>query len=206
MVRSMMSYSSLPDSFWGYALQTAAYILNQVPSKTVPGTPYERWSGRKSVLSYFRIWGCPAHVLRQKTGKLSSRSELCMFVGYPPVTKGYLFYSPSDKKTFVSTSAHCLEDDYIRDAKPRSRLVIEEMQEEGSSNSQVRNSSQPVSQETHSETEPSVLRRSGRVVRQPDRFGMINVGGKAFTAISDDGVEDPVSYSAAMANPDANLW
>ena len=24
--------------FWGYALETAAYILNQVPSKTVPGT------------------------------------------------------------------------------------------------------------------------------------------------------------------------
>ena len=28
MVRSMMSYSSLLDSFWGYALETAAYILN----------------------------------------------------------------------------------------------------------------------------------------------------------------------------------
>ena len=56
MVRSMMSYASLPDSFWGYALQTAAHILNQVPSKTVLGTPYERWSGKKSVLNYFRIW------------------------------------------------------------------------------------------------------------------------------------------------------
>ena len=52
MVRSMMSYASLPDSFWGYAIQTAAHILNQVPSKTVPGTPFERWSGRKSVLDY----------------------------------------------------------------------------------------------------------------------------------------------------------
>ena len=32
MVRSMLSYSSLPESFWGYALETAAYILNLVPS------------------------------------------------------------------------------------------------------------------------------------------------------------------------------
>ena len=55
MVRSMMSYSSLSDSFWGYALETAAYILKQVPSKAVPGTPYKRWSGRKSVLNHFRI-------------------------------------------------------------------------------------------------------------------------------------------------------
>ena len=35
MVRSMMSYSSLPLSFWGYALQTAVYILNIVPSKSI---------------------------------------------------------------------------------------------------------------------------------------------------------------------------
>ena len=28
MVRSMMSHASLPISFWGYALETAAYILN----------------------------------------------------------------------------------------------------------------------------------------------------------------------------------
>ena len=91
MVRSMMSHASLPDSFWGYALQTAAHILNQVPSKTVLGTPYERWSGRKSVLNYFRIWGCPAYVLKPKTGKLASRSELCLFVGYPLRTRGYIF-------------------------------------------------------------------------------------------------------------------
>ena len=77
MVRSMMSYASLPDSFWGYALQTAAHILNQVPSKTVLGTPFERWSGKKSVLNYFRIWGCPAYVLKPKAGKLASRYELC---------------------------------------------------------------------------------------------------------------------------------
>ena len=38
MVRSMMSYSTLPLSFWGYALQTAYYILNQVPIKSTPRT------------------------------------------------------------------------------------------------------------------------------------------------------------------------
>ena len=42
MVRLIMSYSSLSDSFWGYALETVAYILNQVLSKAVPETPYER--------------------------------------------------------------------------------------------------------------------------------------------------------------------
>ena len=41
MVWSMMSYSTLPNSFWGYTLQTAANILNVVPSKAVLKTPME---------------------------------------------------------------------------------------------------------------------------------------------------------------------
>ena len=35
MVRSMMSFIQLPDLFWGYVVETAAYILNMVPSKSV---------------------------------------------------------------------------------------------------------------------------------------------------------------------------
>ena len=41
MVRSMMSYGSLPSNFWGYALETTQYILNLVSSKMVPTTPKE---------------------------------------------------------------------------------------------------------------------------------------------------------------------
>ena len=72
MVRSMLSYSSLPESFWGYALETAAYILNLVPSKSVSKTPTELWKGRKPSLNHIRIWGAPAHVLVQKQQKLDS--------------------------------------------------------------------------------------------------------------------------------------
>ncbi|KAL1192003.1 Retrovirus-related Pol polyprotein from transposon TNT 1-94 [Cardamine amara subsp. amara] len=34
MVRSMMSHTDLPLSFWGYALETSAFTLNRVPSKS----------------------------------------------------------------------------------------------------------------------------------------------------------------------------
>src|SRR6185503_11347983 len=34
MVQSMMSQSDLPLLFWGYTLQTAAFTLNRVPSKS----------------------------------------------------------------------------------------------------------------------------------------------------------------------------
>jgi hypothetical protein len=46
MVRSMISYSTLPVSLWMEALKTAIHILNRIPSKSVPKTPYEMWTGR----------------------------------------------------------------------------------------------------------------------------------------------------------------
>ena len=48
MVRSMMAQASLPISFWGDALLTAAYLLNRVPSKSIELTPCELWTGRKT--------------------------------------------------------------------------------------------------------------------------------------------------------------
>ena len=89
------------------------YILNDVPSKSVPQTPHELWNGRKPSLQHLRIFGCSAHVLKGKTEKIESRIETCIFVGYPKETKGYYFYSPSDLKVFVSTNAKFLEKDYI---------------------------------------------------------------------------------------------
>ena len=126
-MRSMLSYSSLPISFWGYAIETAMYLLNLVPSKTVPKTPTELWKGRKPSLSHIRIWGAPAHVLRKDPNKLESRTEVCMFVGYPKGTRGGLFYSPSDKKVIVSTHTTFLEEDYISNFKPKSKIILEEL-------------------------------------------------------------------------------
>ena len=70
MARSMLSYSTLQISFWEYALNTAMYLLNLVPSKSVPKTPVELWIGRKHSMRHLHIWGCSAHVLKGKSDKL----------------------------------------------------------------------------------------------------------------------------------------
>nr|GEW53947.1 zinc finger, CCHC-type [Tanacetum cinerariifolium] len=67
MVRSMMSQTTLPKSFWDYALETATRILNIVPTKKVEKTPYENvtsrfqqnlgdlhWSTVKNILKYLK--------------------------------------------------------------------------------------------------------------------------------------------------------
>ena len=55
MVRSILSYLTLPISFWGYALNTAMYLLNLVPLKFVPKTPVELWIGRKPSMRHLHI-------------------------------------------------------------------------------------------------------------------------------------------------------
>nr|GEV28362.1 retrotransposon protein, putative, Ty1-copia subclass [Tanacetum cinerariifolium] len=53
-VRSMMSQTTLPKSFWDYALETVARILNMVPTNKVEKIPYEVWHGQAPKLSYLK--------------------------------------------------------------------------------------------------------------------------------------------------------
>ncbi|KAL0451534.1 UNVERIFIED_CONTAM: hypothetical protein Slati_1131500 [Sesamum latifolium] len=55
MVRSMMNFTELPPSFWGYAIETATKLLNIAPSKMVPQTPYEIWHGKPASYKYLRV-------------------------------------------------------------------------------------------------------------------------------------------------------
>jgi hypothetical protein len=56
MVRSMMRETDLPLSSWGYALETAAFTLNRVPTKSVERTSYEIWTEKRPRLSFLKVW------------------------------------------------------------------------------------------------------------------------------------------------------
>ena len=201
MVRSMMSYSDLPHSFWGFALETAAYILNAVPTKAAPNTPVELWTGRKPSLRHFRIWGCPAHVLTGDASMVEPKTEVCFFVGYPKGTKGGLFYNPKSQRVFVSTNARFLEDDYVINHKPRSHIVLEEIRTDINVTPEnipdVRIETPPVT------TIQKSPRRSGRVVHQPERYMFL---GESLDRIPEELDSEPGNYSEALQDKDANLW
>jgi hypothetical protein len=88
-----MSQTDLPLSFWGYSLETAAFTLNRVPTKSVERTPHEIWTGKHPRLSFLRVWRCEAYVKRLMSDKLTPKSDKYFFVGYPRETKGYYFYN-----------------------------------------------------------------------------------------------------------------
>ena len=98
----MMSLTDLPLSFWGYALETAAFTLNRAPSKSIETTPYELWFSKKPKLSFLKVWDCDAYVKKFHPDKLEPKSEKCVFIEYPKVTIGYTFYHRSEGKLFVA--------------------------------------------------------------------------------------------------------
>ena len=68
-------------------------------------------------------------MLKGKFDKLEPKSEVCLLVGYPKETRGYLFYSRNDNKVFVNTNAKFLEYDYMNNFTPKSRVVLAKMNE-----------------------------------------------------------------------------
>ena len=113
IVQSMMSLTDLPLSFWGYALETVAFTLNRAPSKSVGMTPYELWFGKKPKLSFLKVWGCDAYVMRFHPDKLEPKSEKCVFIEYPKETVGYTFYHRSEGKIFVAENGSFLEKEFL---------------------------------------------------------------------------------------------
>jgi hypothetical protein len=117
MVRSMLRYSTLPISLWMDALKTAVHILNRVPSKLVPKTPYEIWTGRKPTLNYLCVWGClaEAKLFNQSIEKLDPKTVSYHFIGYPDKSKEFRFYYPDRYiKTVETRHVVFLEDAVIR--------------------------------------------------------------------------------------------
>ncbi|GJS06011.1 retrotransposon protein, putative, ty1-copia subclass [Tanacetum coccineum] len=113
MVRSMMNLTTLPLSFWDYALESATRILNMVPTKKVDKTPYELWYGKAPNLSYLKVWGCEALVKRDMPDKLQQRSVKCFFIGYSKEMIGYYFYFPSENKIVVARYGEFFEKNLI---------------------------------------------------------------------------------------------
>jgi hypothetical protein len=85
MVRSIMSQTDLPLSFWGYALKTAAFTLNRVPTKSVERTPFEIWTRKCHGLSFLKVWGYEAYVKCLMSDRLTKKIRQMFICG---VSKG----------------------------------------------------------------------------------------------------------------------
>ncbi|GJW23873.1 retrotransposon protein, putative, ty1-copia subclass [Tanacetum coccineum] len=204
MVRSMMNLTTLPLSFWDYALESATRILNMVPTKKVDKTPYELWYGKVPNLSYLKVWGCEALVKRDTPDKLEQRSVKCIFIGYPKETMGYYFYFPPENKIVVARYAEFFEKRLISQEISGRAVDLEEIQEEEDTTPSEITSNIPQEVEGFEPPQEEVIpiRRSERTHRAPNRL-CLNVEVEEHS-LGD--LNEPASYKAAMLDSESNKW
>ena len=191
MVRSMMSRTDLPLSFWGYCLETAAFTLNRVPSKSVEKTPHEMWTGKRPSLSFLKIWGCEVFVKRLQSDKLTAKSDKCIFMGYPRETLGYYFYNREESKVFVVRNDVFLEKEFLSRGVSGSTVQLDEIREEP-----VRRDSA-----TALEAEP-VLVPMPVAAPAPRRSARLQSAHEVLLLDHDE----PATYSEAMVGSDSESW
>ena len=218
MVRCMLAHSSLPDFLWGDALRTAAYILNQVPSKSVPKTPYELLNGKRPTLKHFHVWGCKAEVkpYNPSTKKLDSRTISGSFIGYCGNSRGCRFYCPTHSTRVIESDRAIFFEDELDSGSQVPRFTTFREEEvvvpisshpiELSSEIPHDNLIQPVPEDV----EPDELgggiplRRSQRARRPAiSNDYMVYLQEHEFDVIDET---DPVTFSQAISSPNSLEW
>ncbi|KAL0405649.1 UNVERIFIED_CONTAM: Retrovirus-related Pol polyprotein from transposon TNT 1-94 [Sesamum latifolium] len=181
--RSMMVQANLPISFWGDAILTTACILNRVPSKSIPTTPYELWHGRKPNLEGLRPWGSAGMT------EIESR-DVDFLEDFPSISevKGNLeLYELRDPQGGASIT--------IEGESPNSYPVID-----GDNESDPKLSGS-CSLEEHNSQNPQ-MRRSKRGGIPRHRYV---IEGESFMCASVD-IDEPATYEEAVTSPNANEW
>ncbi|GKE39552.1 retrotransposon protein, putative, ty1-copia subclass [Tanacetum coccineum] len=177
MVRSMMNLTTLPLSFWDYALESAARILNMVPTKKVDKTPYELWFGKVPNLSYL---------------KDTRRNKL-----------GYYFYFPPENKIVVARYAEFFEKNLLSQEVSGRAGELEKIQDEDTSPSEI-TSEIPMEVEGFKppHEEEALVRRSVKTHRAPERL-CLNVEADEHS-LGD--LNETANYKAAMLAQESNKW
>ena len=202
--RSMLLDAKLPKSYWGEAVNTAVYLKNRSPSRSLKGvTPYEVWFGVKPQVKHLRVFGCDpfAHVSRDERGKFDSKTRKCILVGYSLQSKAFRLYDPQRRKLIVSRDVKFNEEEKENTPQvpetetqtSRDRYVIIET---GDPNPIIDPETPAQPEEQPSQQPPP--RRSARESNTPQYYG------REVTHLCD--AAEPTTFGEAVRSPNKAKW
>lgn len=187
IARALRFQAGLDLKYWGECVLTAAYILNRLPSSVLDNkTPHEVLLGKPADYTILKAFGCLAFSTNDvhTADKFSPRGVACVFLGYPPTTKGFRLMNLVTKNVFVSRDVSFCETIFPLNAnssKPYMKPLPAPIAESPScyvddeidiSHSEEefngdRNQDQDNNQDQSESTEEPPLRRSNRVTKPP---------------------------------------
>ena len=112
---TLLTHASLPLIYWPFALATAVYLINRMPTPTLNlNSPFQKIFHTTPNYSKLKIFGCLCYPwLRPYTfHKLESRSKPCIFVGYSLTQSAYLCLDPASSRIYVSRHVKFVESQF----------------------------------------------------------------------------------------------
>ena len=117
MARTMLNESNLNDMFWPQAVHTVVHILStSLLRNNDDKTPYQLWKGRPANIKHFIIFWSKCYIKRvdKNLGKLDSRTDEGILVGYSCSRKAYKCYNFRLKKVVESIDVRVDESKFLK--------------------------------------------------------------------------------------------
>ena len=209
-VRSMLIGTNLPQSFWAEALSTAVYLKNRSPTKIIKHkTPHEALFSSKPKVNHLRVFGCVcyAHIAKEERSKLDSKATKCVLLGYGSVIKGYRVYDIEDKRVFYSRDVVFNEERFGFEKESKTSDIpimfelyddtIDELDVDDEDVTQDDDPPGPNPEEPPPSPVQPVLRRSDRIRRKPDYYGVY---------LNTTQANEPSTVNEALSSSEADKW
>ena len=111
---ALLSHASMPKSYWTYALSTAVYLINRMPTPVLSlKTPHECLFGTSPNFQKLKVFGCLCFPWLKPYAKhkLDPRSTPCVFLGYSPTQSAYFCLDRTTSRIY--TSRHVVFHEYV---------------------------------------------------------------------------------------------
>ena len=105
---SLLYRFDLPYNYWSYAFSTAMFLINRLPSFVLNfKSPLEVLYSKPPPLKALKAFGCACYFYLRpyNKNKLQPRSQECVFLGYPPLSKGYICLDPTSNNIYIACYA-----------------------------------------------------------------------------------------------------
>lgn len=119
--RALLHFASLPPSYWSFAVQTAVYLINLMPTSLLSKrSPFQLLFGTVPNYTKLRVFGCLCFPWLRPyfPGKLNTPSLQCVFVGYSTTQNAYKCLDPKSGRIYLSRHVQFLEDSFPGSSPP----------------------------------------------------------------------------------------
>lgn len=137
--RCMLIDAGLSTKYWAEAVNTAVYLGNRSPNRSIAyQTPEQMWTGKVCSLKHLKVFGsrCVIQIPKQKRKKWDPVGQSGILVGYASTSKAYRIMLP-DNKVVASRSVKFFENFDGPSAK-KDNVVFLECNENNEDNDDIR--------------------------------------------------------------------